>query len=136
MCGLADVMCGVLLLPTVALGQLSGNHCCSSSRFPLCPWMLVFLCCQLFNSEWLRKKRKRLHGESCSEARTLLEEISLSSFGLSIATHCQRYESYDSIFLCNKCEKQLTDVLKCEQRSQGLRKTVGNTTENMSLLIN
>ncbi|XP_062521158.1 uncharacterized protein LOC134196093 [Corticium candelabrum] len=82
---------------------------------------VCFLCCQPFNSEWQRKKRKRLYGGSCAEARRLLEDVSLNSLGLPLATYCQRYESDESIFLCCNCEKKLTDLAKCTQRSHALK---------------
>ena len=86
---------------------------------------VCFLCCQPFNSEWQRKKRKRLYDGSCAEARRLLEDVSLNSLGLPLATYCQRYESDESIFLCCNCEKKLTDLAKCTQRSHALKGEVG-----------
>ncbi len=61
-------------------------------------------CCLCANESLDNRRRKKLNGHSCSEAREVLVQL------LPVPLHCIPETSASDSILCHQCEKQLKNV--------------------------
>ena len=61
------------------------------------------------------KKRSRLDGESCTEARRMMEKIQLSSSTDVSILDFYNISTSDPAYLCYKCRKKLLEISKVEE---------------------
>lgn len=91
-----------------------------------------FSCClcrrKLLNASAL-KKRKLIHGESCTRSTEFLNELMLQSFGLSVASFKETADA--GAFFCHMCDGQVTRIFKLQD---DIKKIEADIEEKISKL--
>ena len=78
--------------------------CCVNCYVSYCITKKYLYCCLCANESLDNRRRKRLNGHSCSEAREVLVQL------LPVPLHCIPETSASDSILCHQCEKQLKNV--------------------------
>ena len=79
------------------------------------------LCCREFLNASALKKRKLLHGKSCTTSKEILNNLTLQSFRLSLAAY--RETADPTAVLCHVCDVQITKVFKLQDEIEKIRKS-------------
>ena len=90
------------------------------------------LCRKDLSASVAYKKRKKLHGESASVARTMLNEFCVLEIGAGLDDIIE--VSDKSVFLCCQCDSQLSRFSRLQQELQSLKISI--TTAIHSLHLN
>ena len=77
------------------------------------------------------KKRKKLHGESASVARTILNEFCVLEIGAGLDDIIE--VSDKSVFLCCQCDSQLSRFSRLQQELQSLKISITTAIHSLNL---
>ena len=111
--------------------------CASKISIPYVPLQRVkkmdecCLCIKDLSASVAYKKRKKLHGESASVARTMLNEFCVLEIGAGLDDIIE--VSDKSVFLCCQCDSQLSRFSRLQQELQLLKISITTAIRSLHL---
>ena len=91
-----------------------------------------FVCdCALIDSVSI-KKRKRLHGKSCHNSKTVMNELLLETFGLPILAFKETHNP--DALLCNHCDTQISNLSKYQVKVNEIKESLHQKITHLNKL--
>ena len=91
------------------------------------------LCMRVFEGSNMKKKRRRLHGESAEKTRSVLNLFCIETYQIGLEGLMETSDR--KAFLCHICDAELTGIIRMREKLKSSSSAVSAKLQSLTLVV-